>query len=293
MSTIPAALGGGLTAEQRVLARRLRNELGAARFLVLGALCCSETRLRAVELESTCGLSAKTIAKALEYLLQIGVLDHTPQGWGVLPPGRDMARLMIGEPVAAAAQVDERVVGKALAAEAAPGVLPPAAGRTRVAQPVAQPASGAQKNGKNSSFFSSPPTTTDSDFKKIKTLKSSSSSVNRAPRRASAQKTTGDPKPTSKPKPVNAEVYQALRKLGVGEPKRSQLARLPEITTQKVEEWEKLLRKRKGANYNPGLLVHVLESGDEQLPTVRTRRDYARWENPCEKCGRMICICNR
>lgn len=293
MSTVPAASGRGLTAEQRVLARRLRNELGAARFLVLGALCCSETRLRAVELESTCGLSAKTIAKALEYLLQIGVLDHTPQGWGVLPPGRDMARLMIGEPVAAAALVGERVVGKTLAAEAAPGVLPPAAGRTGVAQPAVQPASGAQKNGKNSSFFSSPPTTTDSDFKNLKTLKSSSSSVNHAPRRASGQKTAGDPEPTSKPQPVNAEVYQALRKIGVGEPKRSQLASMPQITLSAVEAWEKLLRKRKGDNYNPGLLVHVLESGDEQLPSVRTRRDYARWENPCEKCGRMICICKR
>jgi hypothetical protein len=74
-----------------------------------------------------------------------------------------------------------------------------------------------------------------------------------------------------------AEVLQALLEAGISEPKRSQLAALPGLSAEAVQAWERQLKQAKGERYQPGLLVHVLESGD-QLPRVRSRQDYADWE---------------
>ena len=54
----------------------------------------------------------------------------------------------------------------------------------------------------------------------------------------------------------------ALRLAGIGEPKRSALARLAYVTPEYIQAWRAHLQYVKGDAFSPGLLIHVLETGD-------------------------------
>ena len=73
-----------------------------------------------------------------------------------------------------------------------------------------------------------------------------------------------DQNPAEQPEPGQAsrESDESLRSLGIGEPKRSALARLSYVTPEYIRAWHAHLGYVKGAAYRPGLLIHVLETGD-------------------------------
>jgi hypothetical protein len=91
----------------------------------------------------------------------------------------------------------------------------------------------------------------------------------------------------------------ALQEAGVGEPKRSALARLPGLTPAYVKTWETYLKVAKGPRYTPGLLIHVLETGEPAPPAQPNghaeicgcdecrRLKYRR----CPYCGAYDCDC--
>jgi hypothetical protein len=95
------------------------------------------------------------------------------------------------------------------------------------------------------------------------------------------------------------DLNRALLEAGIGEPKRSSLARLTYLTPAYVKAWEMQLKKDKGARYSTGLLVHVLECGDPAPPLnenghlvkchcAKCRQlDYSR----CPYCGEDPCEC--
>jgi hypothetical protein len=64
-----------------------------------------------------------------------------------------------------------------------------------------------------------------------------------------------------------APLARALQEAGIGEPKRSALARLPGLTPESVKAWESHLKVAKGPRYTPGLLIHMLESGEPSPPS--------------------------
>lgn len=62
--------------------------------------------------------------------------------------------------------------------------------------------------------------------------------------------------------PPDPELVQALRAARIYEPKRGQLARLPDLTPEAVRLWEAQLKQQRGDQYQVGLLIHILESGE-------------------------------
>jgi len=61
---------------------------------------------------------------------------------------------------------------------------------------------------------------------------------------------------------ASPEAAAALRLVGIGEPKRSMLARLAYVTPEYIQAWHAHLKYVKGDAFSPGLLIHVLETGD-------------------------------
>jgi biotin operon repressor len=71
------------------------------------------------------------------------------------------------------------------------------------------------------------------------------------------------PNPRNNPNiQASPEAAAALQSLGIGEPKRSALARLDYVTPEYIRAWHAHLSYVKGDAYRPGLLIHVLETGD-------------------------------
>jgi len=57
-------------------------------------------------------------------------------------------------------------------------------------------------------------------------------------------------------------ILRALARAGIGEPKRSELARLPHMSVRLVQDWQAELVESRGNKYTTGLLVHVLQLGE-------------------------------
>jgi hypothetical protein len=99
------------------------------------------------------------------------------------------------------------------------------------------------------------------------------------------------PKPAGQPNRRTA-ASQALKAEGVGEPKRSQLARLPHVTPEYIERWVKYLRQTRTEGYGPGLLIHLLQQGDDppRLPSEKKKNSHPK-SCSCRACvyGSYIC----
>ena len=83
---------------------------------------------------------------------------------------------------------------------------------------------------------------------------------------------------------VSSPLLQALQEAGVGEPKRTALAALPHLTPAYVKAWESQLKLAKGDRYSPGLLIHVLQTGDP-APSTNTLGHILNC--PCPDCQRL------
>ena len=79
-------------------------------------------------------------------------------------------------------------------------------------------------------------------------------------------------------------LLQALQEAGIGEPKRTALAALPHLTPSYVKAWESQLKLAKGDRYSPGLLIHVLQTGDPAPPTNTLGHIL---NCPCPSCQRL------
>ena len=84
----------------------------------------------------------------------------------------------------------------------------------------------------------------------------------------------------------SAEIAAALQSLGIGEPKRSSLACLPHLTPGAIRRWHAHLRHVKGDDYRPGLLIHVLETGD---PPPEVSDNGHPLDCACHECAPLIC----
>lgn len=88
------------------------------------------------------------------------------------------------------------------------------------------------------------------------------------------------------PGPISLETVEALRALGIGEPKRSALARMAHVTPEHIRSWHAHLDYAKGKAYRPGLLIHVLETGD---PAPQVRENGHPLDCACGECSPLIC----
>jgi hypothetical protein len=88
------------------------------------------------------------------------------------------------------------------------------------------------------------------------------------------------------PGQASRESLEALRSLGIGEPKRSALACLAHVTPEYIRAWHAHLGYVKGEVYRPGLLIHVLETGDS-APEVSENGHPLDCE--CSACAPLIC----
>jgi hypothetical protein len=77
---------------------------------------------------------------------------------------------------------------------------------------------------------------------------------------------------------------QALKEAGISNPKRQELASLPGVTPESIRVWEANLKHEKGEKYKPGLLIHMLESGEPPQP-VNQIGHHLNCE--CEECQRI------
>lgn len=81
----------------------------------------------------------------------------------------------------------------------------------------------------------------------------------------------------------------ALRSAGIGEPKRSALARLDYVTPKYIRTWQAHLKYVKGDAFSPGLLIHVLETGD---PAPEVSENGHPLDCKCRECnplGSYLC----
>jgi DNA-binding MarR family transcriptional regulator len=124
----------------------------------------------------------------------------------------------------------------------------------------------------------------------------------------SSSKTRKPKNPKKQPKPGrfseppaggDPEVWLALGQAGIFGEKQASLSLLPDLNAQTVRLLETQLRSRPGRRYSPGLLIHVLESGDPAPPTNArghlldctcpdcSRKEYSR----CIYCHQIPCEC--
>lgn len=82
------------------------------------------------------------------------------------------------------------------------------------------------------------------------------------------------------------QAVETLRSIGIGEPKRSALARLDYITPEYILAWHRYLGYVKGDAYRPGLLIHILETGD---PAPEVNELGHPLECECGSCMPIIC----
>ncbi len=82
------------------------------------------------------------------------------------------------------------------------------------------------------------------------------------------------------------EAAATLGSLGIGEPKRSALARLDYVTPEYIRSWHAHLNYVKGDAYRPGLLIHVLETGD---PAPEVQDNGHPLDCVCHECKPLIC----
>ena len=87
--------------------------------------------------------------------------------------------------------------------------------------------------------------------------------------------------------PAPQENLQALRALGIGEPKRTALAKLAHVTPASIQAWHAHLAYAKGEDYRPGLLIHVLETGD---PAPDVNENGHPQDCTCRQCSPLICL---
>ena len=94
----------------------------------------------------------------------------------------------------------------------------------------------------------------------------------------------------------DSEVFDALTRAGIVGKKRKLLAESEWVTVESVENWEVRLKREKGLDYKPGLLITYLESGAEAPAPV----ELDEWGQPkknyrggliCAVCGVRPCEC--
>lgn len=88
--------------------------------------------------------------------------------------------------------------------------------------------------------------------------------------------------------PPDPATLNALRSQGIGEPKRSQLGRLPHMNPEFVQAWAEHFQANRPRQYTPGLLIHVLELGE---PPPEPAADQHPPDCGCVECigGGYIC----
>ena len=80
----------------------------------------------------------------------------------------------------------------------------------------------------------------------------------------------------------DSEVFNALTRAGIVGKKRKLLAESEWVTVESVENWEAHLKREKGSDYKPGLLITYLESGAVAPEPVeldewgQPRKDYRK-----------------
>lgn len=77
--------------------------------------------------------------------------------------------------------------------------------------------------------------------------------------------------------PLDPQVLDALRRCGIGNPKRSALASMPFITPEYIQAWKSHLQKQR--KLTTGLLIHCLQAGDpppQAEPEVLSSFDQLR-----------------
>ena len=84
------------------------------------------------------------------------------------------------------------------------------------------------------------------------------------------------------PGQVSPETIKTLRAVGIGEPKRSSLAQLAYVNPEYIQAWHAHLQYIKGAAYKPGLLIHVLETGD---PAPEVSENGHPLDCKCRECN--------
>jgi len=94
----------------------------------------------------------------------------------------------------------------------------------------------------------------------------------------------------------DSEVFDALTRAGIVGKKRKLLAESGWVTVESVENWEVRLKRQKGTDYKPGLLIRYLESGAVAPAPV----ELDEWGQPkknyrggliCAVCGVRPCEC--
>jgi hypothetical protein len=91
------------------------------------------------------------------------------------------------------------------------------------------------------------------------------------------------PEAESPTAPLNEAVWEVLHDAGIGEPKCSQLARLPDLSPEVIETWRTYLKHNPRVSYSTGLLIHVLEKG-QTLP--ETNKHGHALDCTCKTCSR-------
>lgn len=207
---------------------RLIRELKGAPLSVLFALALVKMRVSNAWLERATGYTDKPISQALAYLEEIGLVDQSSAGW--------------------------QLTGKARQLPLPLQQLEPENELSEPAEIEPNPPEDVRLSRNNSDS-----TTTTINLIDLK----DSVVVGSSP--GSRKNSDSQPPPVDKSAESvdkNCQILDALASAGIGEPKRSELARLEWVTPQAISAWESELRQRKRGRYTPGLLIRILESGE-------------------------------
>lgn len=233
---------------------RLVRELKGAPLSVYFALICVQQRVSQGWLEAMTGYTDKPVARALQQLREIGLVDQTSAGWG-LCAGQQIPLPIADVPEldASTAPADETLAGSA------------------------------QREGGNSDTNGGSRNNSDSII--INTTELINEEINSTNNNNGGSRNNSDLEP--KPWPVAAN-RRVLGACGVVGGKAEELAS-KNYTPVEIRAMEISLR-RTAMRYTPGLLVHVLQGGDrpplEDVAFLTRRYWYPLMDGePCPICG--------
>lgn len=222
---------------------RLVRELKGAPISIILVLSFSTLRVTQEWLERATGYTDKPVSQALQYLREIGLVDHTRSGWQLTGEGKQLPLGLALEESTTETPCENRGTAQS---------------DTEILEEMPEEVS---RN------ISDSITTT--------TIKDSKLRV-----KGSSKYCNGDPSRNFS----DSELKTALESAGIKGVKLKALLSRGGIRPVDVVAWEAELRERYGGRYRPGLLVHVLESGD---PAPERRENGHKPGCHCYECFKL------
>ncbi len=254
---------------------RMVREMKGAPISILMALALVRQRVTQEWIERNTGYTDKPVSQALAYLAEIGFVDHSNAGWQLTGNARQLPLpLVLDENTSAGGQEPE--------------------GQAEIV--VDEKILPVMSRKVSDSLSSSCSLNINQESESVKTTRRKAPSRNYSDSQAAGPPISElpvDPDDQAR----RSALLTALVSMGIRDPKRSEILKIPSLTSDIVKSWKGELESRNC--FSTGLLITVLLSRDplpeidEDVDETEPRYRYAEWEDPARRRKTKNSVCTQ